>query len=325
MNIAQMRSDGLFQRFLRRKILSSAGKNSNSFFVEHENIEIVREVGGEIADYEPSDLLSRYGNFVMVVGQPKFDDQTGILDRWLTTHDEGLSHLEGGAALELDFAQIAFPHLEYFINTVRTALSLPEGASVKAILYLARGGGGFPPHFDAYANLILQLRGRKRWWINDTHPVVDPTEHYDLAQYPAVPEELALYCRDQLKPDLPRGTREVVLEAGSIMYLPRGVWHATESSEETLALNFTMGQPGRLDLLLAALRQRLVAHPEARALTAAGDPGGAAFASLQGHLKAACDAVSEKDLIAAERVDLDPQQTTQLAMRTLYAARRPVL
>ena len=65
---------------------------------------------------------------------------------------------------------------------------------------------------------------------------------------------------------MPAAAETVVLSPGSVLFVPRGYWHATESDEETLALNFTFGQPSWADVVLAALRTKLLADPQWREL-----------------------------------------------------------
>jgi len=69
-----------------------------------------------------------------------------------------------------------------------------------------------------------------------------------------------------------------VLEPGSLLFVPRGVWHATEAEDDALSLNFTYTAPTWLDLLAAALRGRLAVSPAWRATATPASP--AEFAAL---------------------------------------------
>ncbi|MFP9048716.1 JmjC domain-containing protein, partial [Enterococcus faecalis] len=83
---------------------------------------------------------------------------------------------------------------------------------------------------------------------------------------PYYPDDLQSYWTgDPPKEDLPDA--EIVnLTPGTMLYLPRGLWHSTKSDQATLALNITFGQPAWLDLMLAALRKKLISDNRFREL-----------------------------------------------------------
>jgi 50S ribosomal protein L16 3-hydroxylase len=90
-----------------------------------------------------------------------------------------------------------------------------------------------------------------------------------------LPRELQLYCRSDMPQTMPADYEEIPMRRGSVMFLPRGYWHATEASEDSLQLNFTFSQPSWADALLPALQRRLLRHEHWRALAygaGAGDP-----------------------------------------------------
>jgi 50S ribosomal protein L16 3-hydroxylase len=60
---------------------------------------------------------------------------------------------------------------------------------------------------------------------------------------------------------VPADAREIVLAPGSLLFVPRGVWHATRATTDALSLNFTFTAPTWLDLMTAALRSRLALSP----------------------------------------------------------------
>lgn len=88
--------------------------------------------------------------------------------------------------------------------------------SIHANAYLTPGrASGFPPHYDAHEVLVLQLAGRKCWQINEPTVKLPHSEH-------------------RFKPEgFTPGPRlmEVELEAGDLLYLPRGYVHSTTTSE----------------------------------------------------------------------------------------------
>ena len=51
-----------------------------------------------------------------------------------------------------------------------------------------------------------------------------------------------------------------VLAPGSVLYLPRGVWHQTEAETPSVSLNITYSIPTVLDVALAHIKQDLVQY-----------------------------------------------------------------
>ena len=62
----------------------------------------------------------------------------------------------------------------------------------------------------------------------------------------------------------PADSQSIVLAAGSMLFVPRGVWHCTYAESDALSLNFTYSAPTWIDLLMAALRSRLAQASEWR-------------------------------------------------------------
>ncbi|WP_315774059.1 MULTISPECIES: JmjC domain-containing protein [unclassified Bradyrhizobium] len=272
-------------------------------------------------------LVREYSNLVMAVGKQQFTDAAGLTDRILVTPSKALSMLSDGAALELDHADLAFQSLRDLVDELKRELGLPLGCSSKAVIYVTPTSGGFPAHFDAYANFVLQLTGRKVWNLAPNQVVQHPTEHYDVRQFPYVSPELKLYSPARLPDEMPPQAEEVVLDPGSCLFVPRGTWHATRGDECSVSLNITLGQPTWLDLLLAAVRSRLVKLEEWRELAdglGSNDPARNANATSRlGQLLAALpDAIgpiSPDDIVSVSANDLDPQQSVQLAVRQLLS------
>ena len=86
---------------------------------------------------------------------------------------------------------------------------------------------GFRPHWDTHDVFVLQVSGRKRWFIYDS-PVCLPLRGQKCDPDVHKPGELL---------------EEFELEAGSWLYLPRGVMHSAHSTDVT-SLHITIGLLG---------------------------------------------------------------------------------
>jgi 50S ribosomal protein L16 3-hydroxylase len=198
-------------------------------------------------------LLHAYRSPVMVALPDRRDEHSVIR----VEAQAALALYQSGMALILDSAERHLPLLEQWLHTLALELGLARNAVARTILYASPPGGGNSPHFDANANIVVQLRGTKRWTLAPNLHVPCPTDRWAMNMGPPSPE-LAGYLEAPLPEQLPEEGAEVVaLEPGSVLFVPRGYWHATEASEDTLALNFTYSQPTWADVVCAALRQQL--------------------------------------------------------------------
>ena len=274
---------------------------------------------------ELADILEIYRGPVMVVGEPAIEASEGIVDRFLVSPETAKDWYLQGAALEFDYTDIYLPGMRRWLAQFKAELGLPQGTLAKVIVYAAANGGGFPPHFDAYTNFVFQVKGRKTWRICPNQNVIDPVQHYELAAAPYLPEELAQYWTGE-HPQIGLPEAETLeLQPGSLLYLPRGYWHTTESNEETLAINITLGQPTWLDLFLAELKAKLVAKAPWRELASNFEQIPPEFQSrskehLTGLLRELAQEIEEitpAKILARHTNEFDPYQRTQFIFRQM--------
>ncbi len=206
-------------------------------------------------------LLGAYRDKVRVALPDKRDEHSFLEVDALTA--QALHH--NGMALILNKAERFFPLVGQWLSGLRSELGLPLQCEPRAIIYVTPAGAGNSPHFDANANFVVQLRGTKRWHLAQNHSVKHPTDRFALNQQ-APSAELASYLEGPFPTELPADTQTVDLTPGSVLFVPRGCWHATEADEDTLALNFTFAQPTWADVALSALRTQLLQDEGWRAL-----------------------------------------------------------
>lgn len=299
----------------------------NKHLVVHGDVDRFYELPGLEKVQSLEHVIAMYKGPIMAVGDAVIDESGGITDRFLINPSEAMDWYEKGAALEFDFADLFLTDVRKWMDPFRQALQLPRGTSAKAIVYAAKNGGGFKAHFDAYVNFIFHLRGKKTWKLLSNENCKLPIQHYDLAEAPYVPDELATYWSNpHPEPHLP-GAVEVVMEPGSFLYLPRGLWHSTSSAEETLSLNITFTQPVWLDLLLAEVRSSLVRQEAWRELACQIDlldpvEQERVRAKLNDQLKTAMhelSRISADDVLQHDNVDFDIYQVTQGVFRQLLS------
>ena len=133
------------------------------------------------------------------------------------------------------------------------------------MIYATPDGKGTAPHFDQNINFVIQIHGTKKWSLAPNQHVENPTERFTIGQ--ELDPELASYSQTPMPLQMPvDGKQEIILQPGSVLFVPRGWWHCTEATGEALALNFTFSQPTWIDLFILALRSRLSLSPAWREL-----------------------------------------------------------
>jgi hypothetical protein len=117
-----------------------------------------------------------------------------------------------GASIALTSPDRRWQPLRSLCERLEEALDYPLHSNI----YLTPGRtAGFPPHYDTHDVLILQIAGRKRWFIDEpTVPLAHRTQPCNPDGYMPGPRLM-----------------EIELEPGDLLYLPRGFVHSTRTSE----------------------------------------------------------------------------------------------
>lgn len=126
--------------------------------------------------------------------------------------------------------------------------------AVQANIYLTPPGAqGFRTHYDTHDVLVLQVSGRKAWRVWDDMLMPHATRN--------TPWDGATHRAD------PAGAKDVLLEAGDVLYVPRGVAHdasVQEGSEPSLHVTVGLLEPSWADALRAAIDQMERQQPALR-------------------------------------------------------------
>lgn len=160
-----------------------------------------------------------------------------------------------GMGLLFDEAQRYAPQLVPWLDAIRSDLGLSALTQQRCLVYATPAGKGTAPHFDHNVNFVLQLSGTKTWTLASNTHVERPMTRHTMRQ--SVDPELQTYARLPMPEVMPEERTEVVLQAGSFLFVPRGTWHSTYATTDAVSLNFTFTPPTWIDLFTAALRSRL--------------------------------------------------------------------
>ena len=150
-----------------------------------------------------------------------------------------------GASLTFSFVDEVFPEVRRYADALAQALH----AHVNVNLYAGfRRERGFAEHWDRHDVIAVQVAGRKRWRVREPSR---PFPHRDER-------------REQEPHDGPF-VLDAMIEAGDMVYIPRGWWHFAEPQDEpSLHLTFAIERPTAPNFV-EWLGKRLLDDPLARA------------------------------------------------------------
>jgi 50S ribosomal protein L16 3-hydroxylase len=131
-----------------------------------------------------------------------------------------------------------------------------------ASLFCARRSAGTQPHFDSLENITIQLRGRKRWRVAPNPSVELPLENWSTGQ--EVSPSLASTLTGKLPSAMPDDAETFDLTEGSLLYTPRGWFHETTTSDDSLQMFLGFPVASWIDLLLDGMRTHLARLPDWR-------------------------------------------------------------
>lgn len=157
------------------------------------------------------------------------------------------SRLAGGATLVMNNLESHLVPARRLTDEVQQFAGFPTRSNA----YVSFGGSGsFGAHWDTHDVVVLQLIGRKRWQVSP------PTFPLPLPGHPS---------RGSGQAPPTQSTLDVLLEAGDLLYLPRGWWHeVTPLPEPSLHLSVGLYAPSVLDALNWLSRQVLPVEMAAR-------------------------------------------------------------
>jgi len=167
-----------------------------------------------------------------------------------------------GMGLLFSEANLVSPILADWLQAIRKDLGISASTYGRCLIYATPDGKGTAPHFDHNINFVIQISGTKVWRLAPNRHVSHPMSRHTMG-LPSDPE-LSTYLEAPLPKTMPDDALTFELLPGSLLFVPRGFWHATEAQGDAVSLNFTFTAPTWIDLFTAALRSRLITAPHWR-------------------------------------------------------------
>lgn len=173
-----------------------------------------------------------------------------------------------------------FRSIEFFIPEVMPwtkklvdELGLPQRIGVSVQGFASGSDGGLDWHADPEEGFWLQLSGTKEVWYSDTPALENLAEFQYVPPGPLRPSHNA-----QFRGPFPTGpeastVRHVVLEPGSMLYLPLGTWHRTRSTAGSFSVHIFINPPRIADTMISVLRNLMYETAHWRAPIYGATPG----------------------------------------------------
>jgi ribosomal protein L16 Arg81 hydroxylase len=226
------------------------------------------------------------------------------------------------------------PKLTAFLNDYRKSFRVAGKFSFNS--YLSPDGAGFGLHLDHHPVVILQIEGRKRWWYSEQPGL---NEVITNVSFPADRNVLKLPWVTVHRPT-EDSLREVVLQPGDVLYLPKGCWHRAQALGHSLGLTLAMESLSLLDLIQATFlpklntvefRNALPGCPAASGVSGLPEDLENVFASGLEKLRSLVNNLSPADLYAvwsrveahAQNVQLQAEKASAASRSGVFGEQRP--
>ena len=232
-------------------------KANQPFVVHHktEDLAVLRNLS-MVSSLET--LLKEWPTTVQV-HLPDLRDEASAID---VPACDAQKYFDQGMGLLFNDTNRFSPLLQEWVDQIRADLGLSSLTYGRSLIYVTPDGKGTAPHFDQNINFVLQVSGTKKWVMAPNQSVQNPMVRHTMGQ-PVDPEMMS-YLDEEMARVMPEETVTFELKPGSLLFVPRGVWHSTEAEGHALSLNFTFTAPTWIDLFMSALRSRLVLSPHWR-------------------------------------------------------------
>src|SRR5262249_13949326 len=162
-------------------------------------------------------------------------------------------------------------------------------------------------HFDLDYNFNLQVAGRKQWRMALNDLVTNPISSH----HATLGGNFVSDVGRMLPSEMPEDAQTWLAGPGDVVYVPRGTWHATCTTETTFAMALVIQPLTWADHLARALKDRL--HADARWRE---HVMGARQLAQHAQLK-----VTARDVIAASRDILADIGPSEMLYRSLWGHR----
>jgi hypothetical protein len=164
------------------------------------------------------------------------------------------------AGFTIYFHSLHSPSMDAWVKALDEELGLLPGVT-RVSAFASRRGLGLKPHYDMNDNFVCQARGVKRWRVAPNAHVKNPTVGYTVGAKPSA--AAAAEAPNGFPTAMPEPCQTVEMRPGMTMFMPRGMWHETETLDEaSLHFNIQSGIATWKDALEFLLIEGTALHLE---------------------------------------------------------------
>lgn len=135
-------------------------------------------------------------------------------------------------------------------------------------MFATAGARGASMHYDDVLTFNVQLRGEKVWRMAPNRHVENPLRAGSTRD-----DHAPRFARRPLPATMPSDATTFRVKPGSVVFIPRGYWHATEPEGESFAVYFSVRPPTWATRVLHELRRQLESQAAWRAYPTALERG----------------------------------------------------
>jgi Cupin superfamily protein len=164
------------------------------------------------------------------------------------------------AGFTLYFHNIYAPRIATWVDAIDAELGLVQGVT-RVSAFASRRGSGLKAHYDMNDNFVCQARGVKRWRVAPNTHVKNPTAGYTVGAKMLPVHHVE--APGGMPAELPKPFEVLELHPGTVAFMPRGMWHDTETLEhESLHFNIQSGLAMWKDAIEYILTKTSLLHAE---------------------------------------------------------------
>ena len=130
---------------------------------------------------------------------------------------------------------------EHWLTRLEADLGLPKSLILPNLFFCKKGSNAVPPwHFDPQEGFTVQIRGIKRWFIAENQHIANAPFNYKLG------DNMNQFQRDCFPNGVPRRLRNVQtidVKPGTTIFFPRGAWHTTRPTGDSVHLDLMIPIP----------------------------------------------------------------------------------
>jgi 50S ribosomal protein L16 3-hydroxylase len=224
---------------------------SRTPFISHGNSESLKDLLSLPFLSSVENLAACWRDTVDVFN-PKVADE---ISKASVSPEDALHEYHDGSCILFNDVNRMIPEFHMWNQRIRKDIGFSELTYVRNLVYASPAGKGNAPHFDQNYNFVIQLEGTKKWWLAENKTINNPMTRHVIG-HPA-DDELERYTAKEFPEAFPADCTEYVLEPGSVLFVPRGVWHMTEAVTDAVSFNFTFTPPTWIEIATTALRAKL--------------------------------------------------------------------